>query len=171
MSKFSSFKEHQLITESWKKFLSEDEASELERLKDAPLARTQRQPEPVSLAARLWDVLGMVGSIAAGLVVGPGPGRKHGDSMSADDDREFQEHRNPGPLTEGEGPSKAFSDWSKMFPKAGEALMSVLEALMGEEIPGVVKHDRTQAERDQAIKDQRQAAAQRGPHPGPKYEE
>jgi hypothetical protein len=180
MSKYSSFKEHQLITENWRKFTNE--ASDREPVPglrgasfDTSMGSEEYAPDSPpstgSLAGRLWDVLGMVGSLAAFLVTGPGPGRKHGDSLSGDDHAEFQEHRNPAPLTEGEGPPKAFEQWSQMFPKAGEALMSVLEALMGEEIPGVVKHDRTQAEIDQGRADQAQAAAERGPHPGTRYEE
>ena len=134
MSKYSSYKEHQLITENWRKFINEASDSEpVPGLRgasfDTSTGSEEFAPDPPpstgSLAGRLWDVLGTVGSLAAFLVTGPGPGRKHGDSG----DDFTMEHRNPAPLTEGEGPPKAFEQWSQMFPKAGEALLAILDAL------------------------------------------
>jgi hypothetical protein len=136
MSKYSSYKEHQLITENWRKFINE--ASDNEPVPglrgasfDTSTGSEEFAPDPPpstgSLASRLWDILGTVGSIAAGLVVGPTKIRPSGQGRPYVDPT--LEHRNPAPLTEGEGPPKAFEQWSQMFPKAGEALLAILDAL------------------------------------------
>jgi len=49
MSKFSSFKEHQLITESWRKFLDEDNGEEVEAAEASPeeVEAAEASPEDV----------------------------------------------------------------------------------------------------------------------------
>jgi len=58
MSKFSSFKEHQLITESWRKFLDEDNGEEVEAAEASPEADASSEEPSAEDMAQVLEAPG-----------------------------------------------------------------------------------------------------------------
>ena len=136
MSKYSSFKEHQLITENWRKFLNEgtEEESEgfFQKLKDTLVAISDfinkgLSPSPEYLASlellrqknpRLYE-------------------KTLNDISSASmPSAEINMYENAAPLREVDGPKHSLSRWAEMFPRAaaaldtaGEKLEAILQAI------------------------------------------